>query len=193
MAEQIKVRRVLEYVGDPDWIVRTLGRSIGIGRPLRMGNGAIACTQVVSEDARTDDFADGGGNTLPPLVYIAGAFGALSPAGHEENVHRAAAYRMPVAQLGCYPVCPHKNTESLGGPTGFDPDAKQQTAWYEGSIQLLRRCDVLLLIPGWEASAGSKTEKAAAEGWGIPVVYSHAEGDLAQLKAWLFERSVVTP
>lgn len=193
MAEQIKVRRILEYVGDADWIVRTLGRSIGIGRPLRMGNGVIACTQVVSADERTDPFADGAGNALPPLVYIAGPFGAATPGGHQTNVANAAAYRAPIAQLGCYPVCPHKNTESLGGPTGFDPNATQQAAWYEGSIQLLRRCDVLLLIPGWENSTGSKTEKAAAEGWGIPVVYSHAEGDLAQLKAWLFERSVVTP
>lgn len=39
---QIKVRRVLEYTGSADWIVRTLGRSIGIGRPLRMGNGGVA-------------------------------------------------------------------------------------------------------------------------------------------------------
>ena len=40
---------------------------------------------------------------------------------------------------------------------------------------MLRRCDALLAIPGWERSSGTKAEIAFAEEQAIPVVYVNAD------------------
>lgn len=193
MAEKIlKVTRVIEYTGPEAWIVATLERSIGSGRPLRLGlSSEIVCTQVVSQDEATDKFADGQGNVRPPLVYIAGPFGADTPDAHQANVRRAALYRAPIARLGCYPVCPHTNTSELGGPTGKSSDPKEQKFWYDASMELLRRCDAIVMIPGWQTSTGAKMEKDFAQANGIPVLFSDHEEDLEtqiQLAEWLAGR-----
>lgn len=37
-------------------------------------------------------------------------------------------------------------------------------------LELLRRCDVMILCPGWELSAGCRAERNYAEGHGIPIL-----------------------
>lgn len=181
MAE-IRVQRRIEYRGDPDWVAGTLERSIQIGRPLRMGAGSITTLQITSEHEKTDAFADGHHRCArPQLVYIAGKFAGKDIVEHTANVEHAASYRARVAALGAYPVCPHTNTRDLGGDTGKCDDPKLQEFWYQGSLELLRRCDVLLLIPGWEESVGARREEQAARSWGIPVVEVYRDGDLSRL------------
>lgn len=44
-------------------------------------------------------------------------------------------------------------------------------------LELLLRCDALILCPGWEQSAGCRAEKLYAEGHGIPIFYP-SEGSM---------------
>lgn len=187
----IRVVRTLEYFGTPRWLVSSLERSIQIGRPLRVGHGYIRTVSLVSEHEATDSYADGAVGTLrPPLIYIAGPFGGESKAAHEYNVGVAADYRAPIAALGCYPVCPHTNTRDLGGNTGKSDDPKEQEFWYLGSLELLRRCDAILMIKNWQLSTGATREKQAAEAWGIPVLHSDHPTEMEQLTAWLKGRQL---
>lgn len=187
----MKIRRVLEYIGEESWIRSTLARSLPtLGDPLVTGGGSVACVQQDTEYTSPHEDRHFIRRGLPFLVYIAGRFAGDTPEAHEANVAHAAGYRAQVAALGAYPVCPHTNTQGLGGPLGQGENRAMTEFWYDGSCELLRRCDALLLIPGWEQSRGSQRERAAAGAWGIPVfvVDTTLVEPLQALRLWLAER-----
>lgn len=47
--------------------------------------------------------------------------------------------------------------------------------FYLGDLHILRRCDAVLTIPGWQDSPGSKMELRLAKDLGIPVFHSLKE------------------
>lgn len=102
--------------------------------------------------------------------YVAGrqdAFGIAS------NVHRAMALALDVWRLGAVALCPHANTADLDGSA---PDE----LWLAGDLELLRRCDAVIMTPDWETSSGARAEHTFAETHGLPIFY-----DLAALEGWL--------
>lgn len=118
------------------------------------------------------------------LVYIAGPYRAATRWQEEQNVRRAEEYGRAVSILGAYPLVPHANTRPYFG--GEIPDE----FWLEGTLELMRRCDAVLLIEGWENSNGTRAEKLEAERLSIPVfgVFGGRwEDRLRTLAAWLVE------
>lgn len=108
------------------------------------------------------------------LVYIAGP---LSGADHweiQQNVRRAAEVGFRVAKAGAHPVIPHTNTGALFVGT-LTPEF-----WCEGTLELMRRCDAVVLAPGWMDSAGALAEREEAKRMGLPVFC-----DVADLGEWL--------
>jgi hypothetical protein len=73
------------------------------------------------------------------------------------------------------PVIPHKNTEHMDG-------LQTDEFWLEGTLELMRQCDAVLLTPDWERSSGARGEKEEALRCCIPVFYG-----LATLEGWLRE------
>lgn len=108
------------------------------------------------------------------LVYVAGPLFGPDDWAIRRNIHRAASLGFAVAQLGCYPVIPHTNTGSVFCGT------LTHEFWYAGTLELLRRCDAVILVPGWEDSKGTVAEVEEAKRLGIPV-FERVE----DLKAWL--------
>lgn len=101
------------------------------------------------------------------LVYVAGKFSGKTRADVEVNIQNAVSVALDVARLGAFPVCPHANTAH--------PDfesVQPYTFWIEGTAELLRRCDVLITVPGWEQSSGARGEVALAGLKGLPVFHS---------------------
>lgn len=101
------------------------------------------------------------------LVYVAGPFSAPDRAGVEANIQRASEAGVAVAKLGFCPVIPHANTAH--------PDfehVQPYDFWIDATAEMLRRCDAILLIEGWEKSSGARMEKKVAESRGIPVFMS---------------------
>lgn len=107
------------------------------------------------------------------IVYVAGPFRGPTPWDVAENVRRAERLGLEVAKLGAMPLIPHANTAHFDGQlTG--------QFWVDGTLELMRRCDAVVLVRGWGDSSGTLGEIAEAQRFGIPVF-----GDLFALDMWL--------
>jgi len=115
------------------------------------------------------------------LVYVAGRYTAPTPAGVEENCRIAREVGVQLAACGknVFPVIPHK----LGGPAENGID---EAGMYAGTLELMRRCDVVYACPGWETSKGTLAELAEAERLGIPVI----RNDLTLFQSGLVTRKL---
>ena len=107
------------------------------------------------------------------VVFIAGPYRASTPRGIVENIRRAEAVAIEVWKLGAVALCPHLNTRLMDGVL---PDE----VWLNGDLELLSRCDAVMLVPGWQASSGTLNEVGQAQKLGIPVYE-----DWVCLRAWL--------
>lgn len=99
------------------------------------------------------------------LVYVAGPYRGPNSWVIEQNIHRARQVGAQLSELGVMPVSPHANTAHFDGVA---PDS----FWLEGTLELLRRCDAVVMVVGWEASSGSRGEFQEARRLGIPVYLS---------------------
>jgi hypothetical protein len=59
--------------------------------------------------------------------------------------------------------------------------------WLRATMEMLLRCDALLLVPGWRSSAGSLAERDAAVARNMPVLDLDGEPRQYQpvIAAWL--------
>lgn len=96
------------------------------------------------------------------VVYIAGPFRAESGWEIEQNIRRAECLALEAWRAGFAVICPHTNTRFYSG-------AAPDEVWLEGDLEILRRCDAVLLVPGWENSTGTRWEFAEAIKCGIHV------------------------
>lgn len=105
------------------------------------------------------------------VVYVAGPY--RDERGEwwvRENIRRAEAAALVVWRMGGVAICPHKNTAGFGGALG-----EGEEVWIEGDLELVRRCDALWAIEGWEGSVGARREVEEAREWGVEVFFSDVE------------------
>ena len=95
-------------------------------------------------------------------LYIAGPFRGAHAYEITQNVNRAEAVAIKVCRLGFLAVCPHTMYRNFQG-------AMPDSFWLAASMQLLKRCDGIVLINNWENSAGSCSEYAWADENGLLV------------------------
>lgn len=81
--------------------------------------------------------------------------------------------------MGAVALCPHLNTAHF-------QDAAPDNVWLEGDLELLKRCDAVIMTSDWYRSSGARAEKQFADDRKIPVFY-----DVAALRSWLISQSVV--
>ncbi len=107
------------------------------------------------------------------MIYVAGPFRGADHWEIEENIRRAERLALEVWRAGAACICPHANTRFFQGAASDD-------IWLEGDLEILRRCDAILLTPDWERSLGASKERDRAIHLHLPVFY-----ELWQLKDWL--------
>jgi Domain of unknown function (DUF4406) len=98
------------------------------------------------------------------LVYIAGPFTAPDVWGVECNIRQAEEWGFKIARCGFVPVIPHTMYRFFHGTI-------TEKFWYMATLELMERCDAVLLIPGWQESKGAEKEKETAEILEIPIYY----------------------
>lgn len=102
---------------------------------------------------------------IDKLIYVAGPFRGPSAYSIHQNVNHAEMWAYALWDAGFAVICPHLNTAH------FDKSLPDET-FLRGDLTILRRCDAVFLVPGWEKSQGAKSEAAEARKAGIPVYTS---------------------
>jgi hypothetical protein len=85
------------------------------------------------------------------VIYVAGPYRALTEYEIKQNIERAEKIAIELWKLGWAVICPHKNTAFFDGNI---PDH----LLLEGYLQILKRCDAIFMMPGWECSEGAAIE-----------------------------------
>lgn len=115
-------------------------------------------------------------------VYIAGPFRAKTPWLIEQNVRRAEDAALEVWKMGAVAVVPHMLTRHF-------QEMLPDSVWLEGLLSLMSTCDVMLVLPGWRNSEGTKAEIVEAQKQTKHIFYT-----LKELSDWIVEsKSVVSP
>lgn len=105
------------------------------------------------------------------LAYIAGPFRGKSHWDVACNVHNAACLALEVWRKGVAALCPHTNTAHF-------QDAAPDHVWLDGDLEMLRRCDVVVLNCDWRRSSGARAEVLEAIKLGIPVFENLSNFDM---------------
>jgi nucleoside 2-deoxyribosyltransferase len=94
------------------------------------------------------------------LIYVAGPYRG----DVDGNIAKARAVAAECYLAGHDVICPHMNTAKMDEDTGL-PDE----FWLNTTLNLLRRCDAVVVVPDWEKSEGTHAELAYAKKVGIPI------------------------
>lgn len=108
-----------------------------------------------------------------PLIYVAGPFRGPSQHHVLKNIREAEEWGLKVLRCGAMPVVPH-------ALTGYYHGVGTDEFWLEATLELMRRCCAVLMMPKWRKSKGACGEREEAEQIGIPVFTT-----IKALKAWL--------
>ncbi|MHB8483531.1 MAG: DUF4406 domain-containing protein [Nitrospiria bacterium] len=99
------------------------------------------------------------------LVYIAGKYRSKEgPSGIWDNIQFARQYAIKYWKSGHAVICPHMNTSMLDG-VGTDD------IFLNGDKEMLKRCDAIVMIPGWQESEGACAELECAKENNLEVIY----------------------
>lgn len=96
------------------------------------------------------------------VIYIAGPFRADNAWEIEQNIRRAECLALEVWKAGAAAICPHTNTRFFQGAAPDD-------LWLSGDLEIMRRCDAVLLTANWEDSTGARAEFELALNLNMPI------------------------
>lgn len=85
------------------------------------------------------------------VCYVAGPYRADTIHETVQNIRAAEAIGIELWKLGMAAIVPHLNTALFDGVCSDD-------TWLAGDLEILSRCDLLVLVPGWRFSSGSVAE-----------------------------------
>jgi len=109
------------------------------------------------------------------VIYLAGPYRAETVWQTHRNIRTAEEYAAKLWNMGAAAVCPHKNSAHLDG-------CADEKVFLDGYLEIVKRCDAVLLLPSWNTSIGAASELALAERCNIPVFdYKN----LGELLVWM--------
>ena len=92
------------------------------------------------------------------LIYTAGPYSQTAGAGTvEENIQRAKDIAVELWNRGYTVLCPHLNT------AGFETlTTLSNKDFVDRDLEMVERCDAIVMLPGWESSLGAVRELECA-------------------------------
>lgn len=100
------------------------------------------------------------------ILYISGPFSAPDNAGIRQNIAVASDAALEMWRAGWTVFCPHKNTAGFQNARDLSHER-----WMIGDLEILRKCDAILMLPGWSQSRGAIMEHRFAGELGLPTFY----------------------
>ena len=95
------------------------------------------------------------------IIYLAGPLTDEDETIQLNNIRFACDVAAELRGAGMIVISPHE--------MGYHhPDSLDYEAWMDHGLQILSRCDEVMLLPGWEYSAGTQREISFAGAYGIP-------------------------
>ncbi len=111
------------------------------------------------------------------VIYVAGPYRAPTWGGVKKNVADAMDVAAELLEAGYTVICPHSMTH------GFEMYGLANDVFLESDLELVRRCDALVMLPGWQSSRGSRAEHELATSLDKHITYW--KNDLANTLAHL--------
>lgn len=108
------------------------------------------------------------------LLYIAGPYRSETPEGIKANITMAQHVGARAADRGWTPMVPHNMSAGL--------ELLGDEFWLDATMELLKRCDAVLLVPGYQESAGTMAEIEEAVSRGMSIFEMH---DLPEFSSWV--------
>lgn len=99
------------------------------------------------------------------LIYVAGAYRAKTDWRRQLNIVKAKVVGLQLLKKGYVPIIPHSMYANFDGEC-------QDEVFLEADLTLLRVCEGVVLVPGWEESAGVEAELKEARSRQMPVFVS---------------------
>lgn len=101
------------------------------------------------------------------FLYTSGKYTADTREGIKANIQAAREVAIQLWNKGHVVYCPHLNTSH------FEDDCNATYDDYiKGDLNVIARVDGMVMIPGWEESAGAKIEHDYALSIGVPIWYA---------------------
>jgi hypothetical protein len=161
-----------------------VGKKVG-GRVVTAGTATYPIGEVVLDEiAPIHTRREGslralllGTGNHPQIVYLAGPYRPYvdddgTRHGIAENVREAGKLGIQIWKRGYVALVPHTLTylspaqqRQDGGIADVPPEQ-----FMDGELELIRRSDMVVLMPNWQISKGAVIEKDYAESVGIPVL-----------------------
>ncbi len=102
------------------------------------------------------------------LAYCAGRYTAATKEEREANIRRAYDLAVELSAAGFVPVVPHppeSHADAFEAAQGYE-------FWIAATLELMRRCDIVVCVDNWQDSSGAKGEVAEQRRLGKPVFLS---------------------
>lgn len=99
------------------------------------------------------------------VAYIAGPYRSKNQVDVRNNITAARKVGVQVCKKGYSVIIPHSNTGLFDFALPSTPDR----FWLDATMELLKRSDLIVLCPGYKASAGTLAEIKEAEKRGLPI------------------------
>lgn len=98
------------------------------------------------------------------IAYIAGPYRADTVSGIRANIERARVVAEKHWKMGYAVFCPHMNSALMDG---IIPDEQ----FLKAGLNFLDMCDTIVMMKGWEKSAGSRDELEMAKLGKMEIIY----------------------
>lgn len=101
------------------------------------------------------------------VIYVAGAYRSKSLNKIWENINHAMRQSRKLWLAGWAVICPHANTAFM------DEMPKTDDMFINGDLEILKRCDAIYMLQGWENSVGATGEFNLAMELGLEVYFEN--------------------
>lgn len=100
------------------------------------------------------------------IIYLATPIRPKNGKTVTENINTAKKFALRLWKNGYTVICPAANSDL---PITLAEKEVEEDRWLKGDLEILERCDALVLTPGWRNSEGVRGEIAHANKKGIPI------------------------